>query len=89
MNKKQNSLLILHYEMTTENVWSSAIAKKILPMIKGKRAALCLEIRFCDFCCRVAEVSHLEMASNEFNSLRKNFDNKIMTFPSTLETLGH
>ena len=29
--------------MTTENVWSSAIGKKILPTIKGKHAALCLE----------------------------------------------
>jgi len=28
------------------------------------------------------------MTLNEFNGLQKNFDNKIMTFPSTLETLG-
>ena len=26
------------------------------------------------------EVSRLKMVSNEFNSLRKNFDDKIMTF---------
>ena len=87
--QKQNSLLILHHEMTTENVWSSAKGKKILPTIKGKCAALCLEIRFCDFCCRVVEVSRLKMASNEYNSLWKNFDNKIMAFPSTFKTLGH
>ena len=85
--QKQNSLLILHHEMTTENVWSSAKGKKILPTIKGKRAALCLEIRFCDFRCWVVEVSRLKMALNELNSLRKNFDNQIMTFPSTLEML--
>ena len=29
-----------------------------------------------------------EMALNEINSLRKTFNNKIMTFPSALETLG-
>ena len=30
-----------------------------------------------------------EMALNEINSLRKTFNNKIMTFPSALETSGH
>ena len=50
--------------MTTENVWSSAIGKKILPTIKGKHATLCLEIHFCDFHYRVVEVSHLKMALN-------------------------
>ena len=55
--------------------------------MKGKQTALCLKIHFCDFRCRAVEVSRLKMASNEFNSLRKT-DNKIMTFPSALETLG-
>ena len=73
--------------MTTENVWSSATGKKIFLPIKGKKTALCLEIRFCDFRCRAVEVSCLKMALNEFNSVRKTFDNKILTFPSVLETL--
>ena len=61
---------------------------KTFPPIKGKQA-LCLQIRFCDFRCSAVEVSRLKMASNEFNSLRKTFDNKIMTFPSSaVETLG-
>ena len=63
-------------------------AKKKAPPIKGKQTAQSLEIHFCDFCCRAVEVSHLKMASNEFNSLRKTSDNKIMTFPSALETVG-
>ena len=74
------------FEMTMENVWS--FATLLLPT-EGKQTALCLEIRFCDFRCRAVEVSYLKMALNEFNSCRKTFDNKIMTFPSALETLGH
>ena len=49
--KQQNSLLILHFETTTENVWSLAIGKKIFLPIKGKHTPLCLELRFCDFRC--------------------------------------
>ena len=63
-------------------------AKKYFRRKKVNKQALCLQIRFCDFRCSTAEVSRLKMASNEFNSLRKTFDNKIMTFPSALETLG-
>ena len=88
MNKQQNSLLILQFEMTTENVRSSAKCKKTFPLIRGKHTALYLEIRFCDFRCREVEVPHVKMVSNEFNSLRKNVDNKIMTFPSGLEMSG-
>ena len=75
--------------MTTENVWSSARCKKIFLPIEGKQTALCLEIGFCDFRCWAVEVSRLKMALNEFNSFTKTFDNKIMTFPSALEMLGH
>ena len=39
------------FETKTENVWSSDIAKKIFPPIKGKQTSTCLEIRFCDFPC--------------------------------------
>ena len=62
--------------------------QRISPLINGKHTALCLEICFCDFPCRVVKVPHLKMASNEFNNLRKNFNNKIMTFPSGLEMSG-
>ena len=62
--------------------------KKIFPPTKGKQTSTCLEIRFCDFRCSAVEVSRLNMASNEFDSLRKTFDIKIMTFPPALETLG-
>ena len=68
--------------------WSSAICKKVFPPIKGKHTAACLEIRLCEFHCKAVEVSRLKMALNEFNSLWKTFDNKIMTFRSALETLG-
>ena len=44
---------------------------------------------FCDFSWRAVEVSGLKMVLKEFNSLWKNFDNKIMTFPSVLKRLGH
>ena len=74
--------------MTTENIGSSATGKKIFLSIKGKQTVLCLEISFCDFRCRAVEVSRLKMAFSEFNGLRKTFDDKIMTFPSALETLG-
>ena len=40
------------------------------------------------FRCSAVQVSRLKMSSNEFNSLRKTFDIKIMTFPPALETLG-
>ena len=33
--KQQNSLLILHFETTTENVWSSAIGKENISTNKG------------------------------------------------------
>ena len=59
-----------------------------MPPIKGKQTVQSLEIHFCDFRCGAVEVSRLKMASNEFNSLRETFDNKIMTFPSALETVG-
>ena len=77
------------FEITTKNIWSSAKCKKIFLPIEVKQTALCLEIRFCDFSCRAVEVYRLKMALNEFISFRKTFDNKIMTFPSALEMLGH
>ena len=82
-------LPILHFKMTTEDVWSLARCKKIFSPINGKHTALCLEIRICDFRCRAVKVSRLKMVLNEFDSLRKNFNNKIMTFPSGLEMSGH
>jgi len=62
--------------------------QKKAPPIKGKQTAQSLEIHFCDFCCRAVEVSRVKMASNEFNSLRKTFADKIVTFPSALEMVG-
>ena len=54
-----------------------------------KQTCTCLEIQFCDFHCSALEVSRLKMALIEFNSLRKTFDIKIMTFSPVLEMLGH
>ena len=56
--------------------------------MEGKHTRPYLEILFRDFSCRAVGVSRLKMALNEFYSLRKNFDNKITTFPSALDTLG-
>ena len=91
MNKQQNSLLILHFwNNNKKHLIVSQMQKNIsAKIIEVKQTALCLEIRFCDFSCRAVEVYRLKMALNEFISFRKTFDNKIMTFPSALEMLGH
>ena len=80
----------VHFALWNDNVKRLIVGhrQKNISAYKGIHTALCLEIRFCDFHCRAVEVPRQKMASNAFNSLRKNFDNKIMTFPSALETLG-
>ena len=70
VNRQQNSLLILHFETTMENIWSLAIGKKIVLPIKGKHTALFLWLALC-------QMNFLIVSD-------KNFDNKIMTFPSVL-----
>ena len=76
------------FETKTENIWSSTVDKKYFcEKLKGKQTSTCLEICFGDFRCSAVEVSHLKMASNELNSLRKTFSINIMTFSLALETL--
>ena len=41
-----------------------------------------------DICANKMVNKQFEMALNEINSLRKTFNNKIMTFPSALDTLA-
>ena len=77
-NKIPCSFCTLKWQRKTF-AWSSAICKKVFLLIEGKHTAACREIHLCEFHCRAVEVSRLKMALNEFNSLWKTFDNKIMT----------
>ena len=68
----------VHFALWNDNVKRLIVGhrQKNISAYKGIHTALCLEIRFCDFHCRAVEVPRQKMASNAFNSLRKNFDNK-------------
>ena len=85
MNKQQNFLLIPHFK--SKNVKHLVVSCR-QKNHSAEQTRTCLEIRFCYFHCSAVEVSSLKTVSNEFNSLRKTFAIKIMTFPSVLEMLG-
>ena len=61
--------------------------QKNIPPNKGKQTSTCFEIHFHEFRGSAVEVSHLNMALNEFNSLRKTFNVKSYDFFSVRSLL--